>query len=235
MSAEGSTGMFERIQNHTGTRILEALRTYGVSARILSGNCLQLRQLIRLLEDPSDPAKVMCYEQRRHLQGLFDEVIRHFHNFLTSIKTLVDHTRNLMKEDFVRDEHRREYQDEVEARFAADPFTQFMQDFRDYMTHYTIPIVGLTGEIGSPEAHAKPAELYVDVVHLAKWGGWTAPSRKFIATRGAKVRMLELVDSYEHRIRQFHEEIGKSFQRYYEPEITEALTLMQKCRAVFKA
>ena len=103
-----------------------------------------------------------------------------------------------------------------------------MQDFRDYMTHYAIPIVGITKTFGSPNAASRPAELNVDLNHLAKWGGWTAPSKKFINANRPKIRMLKLVDDYEHKVRVFHEEFGQSFQRYYEPEINEVLALTQK-------
>lgn len=228
MNTDNAHGLYDKINSHLGTRILEALRAYGVSARILFGNCRQLRHLIQVLEDPTDPAKVMGYDQRDQLQGLFDEAIRHFHNYLASIATLVDHTRNLMKEDFVKAEHIQEYQNKVDTAFATDPFTQFMKDFRNYMMHHAIPGIGLNKTFGSPEADSKPAELNIDLVHLAKWDKWTAPSRKFIEANKPEIRMLKLVNDYEQKVIAFHEEFGSSFQRYYEQEIGGALALMHE-------
>jgi hypothetical protein len=225
VSADNPLGDFEKIKSHRGTQILDALNVYGISARILFGNARQFRHLINVLEDPADPIKVRDYEQRPRLQDLFDEVIRHFHNYLTAITTVVDHTRNLMKEGFVSKEHRQEYQSKVSTLFANDPFTKFMQDLRNYMTHYTIPGIGLSETVG---LQPKPPEMNIDLNHLAKWDGWTAPSRRFIEANKPKIRILKLVDDYEQKFIAFHQDFGQSFQRYYEQQINESLSLIQE-------
>lgn len=228
MNADDSREFYQKIRNHTGNKILEALFVYGISVRIFSGNSHQIRQLIKILEDPADPAKIMGYENLERCRSLFDELIRHFHNFLSSITTLVDHTRNLMKEDFVKSEHRQEHQSKIGAMFATDPFTQFMQDFRDYMTHNTVPILGIAMTLGSQQTSFNAREIFVDLNHLKKGHKWTAPSKKFIEANKPTIRMLKLVDDYEQKVMVFHEEIRGMFQRYYEPVINEALALNQK-------
>jgi len=84
---------------------------------IFAGNAIQLRILAIQLEDASDPLKVAGVEQRARLQSIFDEVGRLLHNFLAGSKTLIDHTRNLMDEEFITVQHHSEYQAEIERRF----------------------------------------------------------------------------------------------------------------------
>jgi hypothetical protein len=108
-----------------------------------------------------------------------------------------------------------------------------MKDFRNYMMHHAIPGIGLNKTFGSPEADSKPAELNIDLEHLAKWDKWTAPSRKFIEANKPEIRMLKLVNDYEQKVIAFHEEFGSSFQRYYEQEISGALALMHEWNSGF--
>ena len=199
-----------------------------MSKFILDGNSSQLRQLICILEDPKDPAQISGIDRRSHLQWLFGDVNRHFHNFLTSITTLVDHTRNLMKEDFVKPEHREEYQNKVKVVFAIDPLTQFLQDFRNYITHYAIPHIGLEEKIGSTNTGPEPIKLFIDLDHLETRFNWSSPSRKFIEMNKPKMRMLNLVDDYGLKSKNFYDELMLTFQKHLGRELHEVRSMMQE-------
>jgi len=136
-----------------------------------------------------------------------------------------------MREDFVKSEHREEYQTQVDIVFANDPFTQFMQDFRNYITHRAIPIVGLAVRFGA-ERHA--AELNVDLEEMADWGSWSALSRQFIELHKPKVRILKLLDDYEQKAKNFNERLGIMFQKHYESEVNAALLLMREWNKDFQ-
>lgn len=229
MSAPDNFGELQkRITSHPGKLIFDALRVYDMSKFILDGNSIQLRQLICILEDPKDPAQIGGIDRRSHLQWLFGDVNRHFHNFLTSITTLVDHTRNLMKKDFVKPEHRQEYQLKVKAVFATDPLTQFLQDFRNYITHYAIPHIGLEEKISSTNAVPEPIKLFIDLDHLETRFNWSSPSRKFIEMNRPKMRMLKLVDDYGLKSKNFYDELMLTFQKHLGRELHEVRSMMQE-------
>jgi hypothetical protein len=170
----------------------------------------------------------MGMDRRQHLQWLFNDVNRHIHNFLTSITTLVDHTRNLMKEHFIKPEHWEEYQNKVRTVFASDPLAQFLQDFRNYITHYEVPHIGLEKQFGSTLTDAKPGELIIDLDHLASGFHWSAPSRKFIEANKPQIRMLKLVDDYELKLKSFYDELMLSFQKHLGRELGEVRSMMQE-------
>jgi hypothetical protein len=131
-----------------------------------------------------------------------------------------------MNESFVKVDHRCEYQSKVDTVFATDPLAQFMQDFRNYITHRAIPIVEMSYTI-LPEPEV--CELNIDIEKMADWDGWKPPSRRFIEIHKPKVRMLRLVDDYEQKAKAFHEEFVLGFQHHYQSEIDAVLALMREC------
>src|ERR1035438_4822180 len=218
----------KRIARHPGKPVFDALRVYDMSKFILDGNSTQLRQLICILEDLKDPAQISGIDRRSHLQWLFGDVNRHFHNFLTSITTLVDHTRNLMREDFVKPVHREEYQNKVKAVFATDPLTQFLQDFRNYITHYAIPHIGLEERFSLTHSDPEAIKLFIDLDHLETRFNWSSPSRKFIEMNKPKMRMLKLVDDYGSKSKSFYNELMLTFQKHLGRELDEVRSMMQE-------
>ena len=133
-----------------------------------------------------------------------------------------------MKRDFVKNDHQHEYQTTVKTIFASDPLAQFLQDFRNYITHYAIPSIGFTKQLGLSLADSEPGELYVDLAHLEKKFNWSAPSRKFIEQNKPQIRMLKLVDDYEIKARSFTDEFMAMFRKYRGQELDEVVALMQE-------
>jgi hypothetical protein len=222
----------KRIMGHPGKPVFDALQAYDRSRFVLDGNSTQLRQLICVLEDPKDPAQIDGIHRRPHLQWFFGDANRHFHNFLTSITTVVDHTRNLMKEDFIKPAHRHEYQNRVNAIFATDPLTQFLQDFRNYITHYAIPQIVLEKKYARTDL--EPKKLFIDLEHLERRFHWSSPSRKFIETNKPQIRMLKLVDDHELKSKSFYKELMLTFQKHLGNELSEVRSMMLESNNLLK-
>ena len=217
----------KRIISHPGKPIFEALRVYDMSKFVLDGNIDSLRRLICFLEDPKD-IRILSVDRRTQLQWYFHDANRHIHNFLTSITTLVDHTRHLMKENFIKNEHREEYQNKVSAIFASDPLARFLQDFRNYITHYEIPRLRLHTTVGSSSANSLSGELLIELDHLQTGFNWSAPSRKFIETNKSNIRMLKLVNDYDLKSETFYRELTLTFQKHLGKELGEIQSMMQQ-------
>jgi hypothetical protein len=113
--------------NEPESYLLLCLNAYVISNRILSGNAAQLRQLVKTAEDSADPQKIWIPENKKARDDFLSDLMRHFHNFLTSVTTLIDHTRHLMQEDFITEKHRKEHQERIDRTFATDPMTLFIK------------------------------------------------------------------------------------------------------------
>jgi hypothetical protein len=119
-------------------------------------------------------------------------------------------------------------QSKVRMVFAADPLAQFLQDFRNYITHYEIPHIGLSKRFGSALTNAESAELSIDLDHLASGFNWSAPSQKLIEDNKPQIRMLKLVDDYELKLKRFYSDLMLSFQTHFGRELGEIRSMMQE-------
>jgi hypothetical protein len=196
--------------------ILLCLNAYAISKNILSKNIVQLRQLLNTLEDPKDPAKIWVWENKTGRDALLGELMRHFHNFLTSVTTLIDHTRHLMKEDFITEKHRTEHQEKIEHTFARNPLTIFIRELRHYITHRTIPMIQM-----SHEESGENKRLEMDLEKIASWNNWSQLARDFIEASKPAIRILDLVDQYEQTALEFHEYFVQRFYFHYYSQIRD--------------
>ena len=224
--------LLDRINKHPGKRIMDALQAYASTNEVFAGNGLELRELIRALEDVADPLKIGAIQQRPKLQALFGEVFRLFHNFLASVKTLIDHTRNLMKKDFVGPEHRSEHQLNVQHVFVTDPLSRFMQDFRHYVLHVAVPKMELTNFIAPAPQRL---ELRIDAVDMLRWEKWNSLARKYLEQHKPKLRILSVVDDYEIKVQEFHENFVIRFQHHCATEMGGVIALMNEWNEGIKA
>ncbi|MEV5962744.1 hypothetical protein AB0L70_13335 [Kribbella sp. NPDC051952] len=116
--------------------------------------------------------------QRRDRPDYFIEVYRLLHNYLASVKTLVDHSRVLMQGYPESSPIRTEY----EARAAAVgqiSSVKFIQELRNVVLHAELPelISTVRWDAGDDKAHHI---LALDREALLAKGGWAKQARLFI-------------------------------------------------------
>ena len=184
---------------------------------------MELCRLATALEDLNDPLKIHGVEQRERLQGLFNEVVRFLHNFSAGALALVDHTRVLMKENFITEQHRFENQARIDQNLKEAPLGKFVQDFRNYVLHCGIPHIALNWELKTEKW-----KLNLTLTPMLMWNGWTEHARSFIEAHKPAVQILYIVNRYEEIIRSFHEAVFQSFETHYKTPLTEARLLMQQ-------
>jgi hypothetical protein len=129
----------------------------------------------------------------------------------------------MMEEDFITEQHRSDYQDRIKRTFVDDPLARFVQDFRNYVLHRSVPRISLVDQISIEKKMLK-----LDLTHMLAWQKWSPPARSYIESHKPDVRILEVVDQYEAMVRSSHEAFVLSFQTYYEKPINETLALMQQ-------
>lgn len=237
----------QEISDHVGTKIMGALRNHSISKTIFANNCAQLRMLIIQLEDPKDPLNILPLERRNTLDKFFEEVIRLFHNFLTSISTFVDHTRNFIGSDilengkrkhpgadFIKSEHQLDHQRKINKDFANNPLARFLKECRNYVTHMALPLSSLQQQLLPT---AETLEIKIDLKAMLdepSWH-WGTSARTFLEQHQPSIRILKLVDEYEGKMKSFYEDFIITFRQYYGSEISEAEDLMEKMKSTYKA
>ena len=203
------------LNKHPGKRLMWMLLAYGSTKDILSMNGYEVLRFTKEIESGRFSKIALDPSRRLEYRDFQNHLIRYFHNFLAGAKTVVEHTRNMMRSAEISEEHRTAYQAQVDAIFA-DSLSKFIEDFRNYMMHFGLP--NLVHICSLPNERW---EVVIDMARLQAWDGWTARSRQFIQSQPERIRLYALVEIYLNKTKTLHEWLVKSFETYYGSTIKE--------------
>ncbi len=197
------------------------LRAFSVN--IFQSNFLELINACDMIENPKNGLRLMSEEHRR-TSGLqaHMEVMRLFHNFLASAKSLIDHTRVFVDEHYGKTPLIRIYQQKITVDFATDPLMKFIQDLRNYMVHCGLPSGSMSLSIKrSPETGLQSMESTVsmDKKKLLMWGKWTNPSLAYLEAADEEIKISTLSKAYEAKVRILGEWLDDELQKHHELDI----------------
>lgn len=186
-------------------RQIEALHlTYG----IMQGN---REELLSYLRDRSFTAQAIeLFADNTKLMPALREVLRRFHNFLASAKTLVDHTRVAVQRLYGDHEFLAQYQARVSQDLANSDLQIFIQDLRNYTQHYTIPVVGMTLSWDATRTdHQFSSVFNIDRDGLLKDYTWKPGARRYLDSHADKIPLDKLAAEYYLLISKFYEWLGQ--------------------------
>ncbi len=130
----------EEISRSPGAQAYGEVRSIRRTHRLFDANASELRAFLAQYSDPVAMLHLWDLNHPKRLAAFFDDFDRLLHNYLASAMTLRDHARILCKR--YRDEHRNfgdEYDTQIAANFG-EPRLRFIQDLRNYMLHYRLPV-----------------------------------------------------------------------------------------------
>lgn len=200
---------YEHVDNHPGNRLMLMILAYSSTKDILSMNCFEVLRFIQEIERGRFSDIALNHARRLEYRDFENHLIRYFHNFLAGAKTLVDHTRNMMRSDSIADAHRTAYQAQVDATFSDD-LSKFIGDLRNYTLHCGLPSLAHTCSLPGENW-----EVVLTFRELRQWDGWTARSRRFMDTQPESIRLSWLIASYQQTAMSFHQWLINSFSTHY--------------------
>lgn len=144
--------------------------------------------------------------------GYANELVRLLHNYLTSVSSLIDAQRVVVRHRWPAedDPNRTAFQADFDKRrtdtFETDE-AAFVTRLRNYCTHYAIPLPGLGTSInwsqGGPVFHLNTLQLDRD--KLLRWNGWGGPAKRYLATQPKKFDLAPIIERYVSATRTFYE------------------------------
>jgi hypothetical protein len=156
-------------------------------------------------------------------QAFYDEAIRLLHNYLAALKTLVEHTRNLMR-DYRRSAFAVEYQRLVKVATASG-LVPFMQKLRDYLLHYQIPPVGTRVEVDNRTGTAK-VTVYLNRDAALAFRDWPPAARSFLTGQPDFIPLRDLIVGYEAEIEQLYRWLYPLFEELHGEQIRDVNALI---------
>lgn len=140
---------------------------------------------------------------RRYSRDVDDEyekeLVRFLHNYLTSVTSLIDSQRVVMRHCWGAGSEfeKGEYTDHRRASFETGE-AEFMKDLRNYCTHRSVPLPGITTTLSGGRGRLTVLEnkLTLDRDALLKWEGWTKPAKEYLQAKDEHFDLGPVIESY---------------------------------------
>ena len=202
-----------------GYRLTQAFEHFARSRRLLERNYADLKahldQFDGLISNPDFTLWV-----RRHSVDIFmDEVLRLLHNFVASCKSLIDHSRVFFNRLSKESRPFPGYAEEIKFRFADDPLHQFIVGLREFLQHYRLPGIKTSKTFGSDGVQGK---VLLSKKDLLCFSGWKSQAKSFLNYAKDDINIVAVLDSYNHKIIQFHTWLQREWNKTFWFELHEA-------------
>lgn len=222
--------LFKQIHASPGMKYLNRRKLRAFTFNIFMGNYTELKKAYELVENPKVGFDLMT--KYRHTAGIqaHMEVMRLFHNFLASAKSLVDHTRAFVDEHYINSSFKQSYDQKIQADFAKDPLVKFVQDLRNYMLHRGLPNGSMTiqiKKIDGTNAQDLSTTVSINRDKLLEWSKWTQLSRTYLESSDEDLKISKIGNDYGQKVLAFYEWFDKRLEKHHEQDLI-AFELLQK-------
>lgn len=183
------------------------LETLQVNYFVFSRNYSELMKLLKSVQVPEKTLDLWSLKNRDKLNIVINEVVRLFHNYLASAKTLVDHTRVLIRAWYRESDFLHEYEGQVNSRFTTNSLSGFFEGLRNYSLHYTLPLANASMKVNFKQGGKNASIDFTFVLHkvdLLYWSQWPSKARPFLDAAEDEISINEIVEEYFLIVERFH-------------------------------
>ena len=110
-------GTHDAIHSSRGMQHINRSYQRSFSINIFKINTQELIEITRRVNDPDEGLRFMSQDNREAGTQIHRETTRRIHNFVAASITLVDHTRNFMKENYANTPIFDRYQSKIDTEF----------------------------------------------------------------------------------------------------------------------
>jgi elongation factor P hydroxylase len=194
------------------------------------------QDLKRAIEKCSQSEQIDLLLDRHQSEIILHHMCRFVHNFLASAMTLVEHTRIIIRENYVGTSFSTEYQGEIDKRFVNNPLHQFIQDFRNYALHYSLPITGFRISVKTDQVTGDQEERVVFFISkdtLLLWSGWK-DGKVYLEELNDEIPIENLIDDYFRLVFDFHSWLHKRLQELHKNDFDWLLRMQERINELTK-
>jgi len=218
--------LHKKIHESQGMNVLNRLRKRSFSLNIFKMNAVELLEATRSMRDPNQGVELMSDKNRDAGEQAHRELSRHIHNFTASAKTLVDHTRVFIEENYKGTPLEERYCCEIKNTFSDNPVSKFVHDLRNYLVHRGLPNSEMFLQISRNEddasgGHSLTTGIRFKSSSLLEWSGWTSSAVKFIHDSGEFVDIHDFAENYLTTALRFQGWLDSLLQDFHATELNE--------------
>ncbi len=224
--------LFKSIHESKGMVYLGRKKGLSFSYNIFFSNFHELKKACAFVENPENGVKLLLSEslQSRGVAAHM-EVNRLFHNFLAGAQTLVEHTRNFMREYYFSTSVKNAYDHKISIEFSNDGLSKFIQDLRNYIVHKGLPKNSITLSATRQSLDMQGCDLVTSVTlskkDLLLWKQWSKNGRAYIETLEDQIVVSSIANPYGDKIISLHDWLNKKLDEHHSGDLKK-LNELQK-------
>lgn len=218
--------IYDAIQESAGNKHINRTYERSFSLNIFQMNTIELLQLSQRINDPNEGSDLMMAGNRDAGNQAHREITRLVHNFVASAKTLVEHTRNFMKEHYLNTSIYSKYIDQIKLDFGNEPVIKFVEDLRNFLLHNGLPPSEMYLEFKSNpntsngEGSTKTG-IRLKTKELLKWKGWTALAKRYLENSNNFIDIHNFASDYEKKVINFHNWLNNELNSFHSNDLIE--------------
>jgi hypothetical protein len=225
--------LLSRIGVHPAESIRRQLRVLQVTGRILTMNAQELITALTDLNSHPVMLSLWSAENRELFHEYHGEIVRHFHNFLASAKTLVDHGRRYVNKNYADSAFLDEYRKQVDARFSHSALVAFVHDLRNFMLHRGLPETSARLAVNHPrDGGGAESTIRLQIGELRQWGQWSKLGRRQLEEYTTDPDLLAIARSYLEVLEEFYAWLNLRLQEVHFQEFSELESLYEALNRV---
>lgn len=207
--------LHRKIESSKGYRVHRKLQNLDTTITILNRNYSALVQLNEYLPNNMN---IMALKNRDKLQNFQIEFSRHLHNYLASVKTVIDQTRTFKKHLNLEGVFESKYTEKGKEFLSSDSIT-FIQQLREYIQHYDLLPTGV--EIKVNKTDGEKVTLIVSTKDITGFSRWNAKSKRFLERNPENIDIIKHLKDYQNNIHLFYKWFYEEVQHVFIKELDE--------------
>lgn len=222
--SQKSYELFKKYLDSEGMAFQNRMKSHSFSFNIFAGNYRELKEGLAIIENPEVGFKLMSSSNKKEKVQAHREINRLFHNYLAAAKTLIDHTRVFIEENYSNTTIEENYKSKIMDGFANDPLARFVQDLRNFMLHNGLPHSQMSISYVK-DAPSIESSVRLETEKLKEWRRWTKPSRQFLNEQDGNLRLTELITPYSEKVLELYNWLESELYAFHEQDLQELYEL----------
>lgn len=221
--------LIDKREKLEGTKLIRKIERLAISNSVLYGN---FQHLLSFLQNYERDISFSFLVNRTKQKNAMLEATRLLHNFSASVLTLIDHTRNFIKE--LENQKLNEYYEQTKNKLIEHENVAFMKELRIYTQHNELPLTTHLFELKRKEEGNIKSELVhkqslcLEKKRLTEWGNWSNKAKNYLSKYESYIDIQEFSSEYYKLIKEFYDELYNYVGRVFEKEIMELAEFERK-------
>jgi hypothetical protein len=220
--------LIEHLEASQGRKVEIRIRQLQLMNHIFITNFSDLSDFFMFTKDERNAIEIIRTGNKEVFESFSFELTRHFFNFITATKAYIDQTRRWVNTYYKSTDFEIYYTREVDKVFINNILCKFIQDLRNYQTHYMIPFTAYSASFSTEQ----PLEFKISLSKdkLLEYNKWTSDSINYINSFEKDINVEAFCNDYFDLIKNFYESFFKKIMAYHKKDFEDLEVIKEELR-----